>query len=248
MCFGVVVHAADGAKTDFAACKACLTIYTFMTSTGTSSLRRHVCNQQTEKQEHIVRGQGIMNLHFTRGKISCAHKQKLTTGIADFCAVDMRPFATVGGSGFKAMMQTALDIAVANPSRGRLLVDDFLATPKTIRLNVETRAAAGRQVLQGVLEKHLATGEGICCTLDLWTDSVRKHSYMSITVHYVDQNFKLHDRTLHVKPVRDASHTAAVMVLEEFKEGICPTREVTLYFYFCFFVKLKVSDADSCVF
>ena len=66
--FGVFVHAAGGAKTEVAACKACLAVYTFKTSMGTSSLRRHVCNQQTEKQEHIVRGQGIMNLHFRRGK------------------------------------------------------------------------------------------------------------------------------------------------------------------------------------
>ena len=34
--FGVIVHAADDAKTDFAACKACLTVYTFKTSTGTT--------------------------------------------------------------------------------------------------------------------------------------------------------------------------------------------------------------------
>ena len=182
-----------------------------------------------------------MNLHFRRGKISCAHKQKLTTAIADFCAVDMRPLATVGGSGLKAMMQTALDIAVANPSCGRLLVDDFLATPKTIRLNVETRTAAGRKVLQGVLEKHLATGEGNCCTLDLWTDSIRKHSYMSITVHYVDQNFELHDRTLHVKPVRDARHTA-VMVLEEFKEGI---GAFNIMEQICFEQIIVVSDSGS---
>jgi hypothetical protein len=42
---------------------------------------------------------------------------------------------------------------------------------------------------------------------------------MSITAHYVDQHFELFDRTLHVKPVRDASHTA-IMVLEEFTEGL----------------------------
>jgi hypothetical protein len=217
--FGVVVFAANGQKTDYAACKACLTVYTFKSNTGTSSLIRHVCDPQPLEQQQTSRGQGIMNVHFRRGNASREEKQKLTTAIADFCAVDMRPFAVVGGTGFRVMMQTALDIAVANPSCGRLLVDELIASPKTIRLNVETRAAAGRQILSGILEKHLATGEGICCTLDLWTDSVRKNSYMSITAHYVDRHFELHDRTLHVKPVRDVSHTA-IMVLEEFKEGL----------------------------
>ena len=218
--FGVVVVAADGGRTDYAACKACLTVYTFKSNTGTSSLLRHVCDQETESQkEALRRGAGFMNVHFRRGKASRADKQKLTTAIANFCAVDMRPFSVVGGHGFRVMMQAALDIAVANPSGGRLLVGELIATPKTIRLNVEKRAAVGREILSGILEKHLATGEGICCTLDLWTDSVRKNSYMSITAHYVDQHFELHDRTLHVKPVRDASHTA-IMVLEEFTEGL----------------------------
>ena len=108
-------------------------------------------------------------------------------------------------------------------------------------MNVETRAAAGRQILKEILEKHLATGEGICCTLDLWTHSVRKNSYMSITAHYIDQYFELHDRTLHVKPVRDASHTA-VMVLEEFKEGI---GVFNIMEQVCFEQIVVVSDSGS---
>jgi hypothetical protein len=96
----------------------------------------------------------------------------------------------------------------------------LLATPSTICLNVETRAAAGRHNLRGIPEKHLATGEDMCCTLDLWTDSVRKNSYTSITAHYIDEYFELHDCTLHVKPVRNASHTAIVVLDEFVKEGI----------------------------
>jgi hypothetical protein len=156
----------------------------------------------------------------------------------------MRPFAVVAGSSFKAMIQAALNISVANPSSGQLLVKKLLvATPKTIRLNVEARAAAGRQILQGILTAHLTTGEGICCTLDLWTDSVRTNSNMSITANYIDADFELHDRTLHVKPVlRDASHTA-IMVLDKFKEGISVfniTMEST-----CFEQIVVVSDSGS---
>ena len=64
---------------------------------------------------------------------------------------------------------------------------------------------------------------------------------MSITAHYIDQNFKLHDRTLHVKPVRDASRTV-VMVLEEFKEciGVFNIMERV-----CFEQIVVVSDSGS---
>jgi hypothetical protein len=42
---------------------------------------------------------------------------------------------------------------------------------------------------------------------------------MSITIHYIDEKFDLHARTLHVKPVRDASHTGR-MVLKEFTDDL----------------------------
>jgi hypothetical protein len=42
---------------------------------------------------------------------------------------------------------------------------------------------------------------------------------MSITIHYIDKEFTLHARTLHIKAVREASHTGA-MVLQEFQEGL----------------------------
>ena len=42
---------------------------------------------------------------------------------------------------------------------------------------------------------------------------------MAITIHYIDKTFKLHACTLHVKPVKEASHTALI-VLQEFKDGL----------------------------
>lgn len=44
-------------------------------------------------------------------------------------------------------------------------------------------------------------------------------SYFSIMVHYLDKEFILFDRTLHVKPVQDAIHTA-IKVLEELREAL----------------------------
>jgi hypothetical protein len=53
----------------------------------------------------------------------------------------------------------------------------------------------------------------------LWTDVVKKNSYMSITIHYIDEMFNMYARMLHVKPVEEANHTAE-MVLEEFSKGL----------------------------
>lgn len=42
---------------------------------------------------------------------------------------------------------------------------------------------------------------------------------MSITIHYINDQFELFDRTLHVKQLRDMSHTM-IMIKEEFQEGL----------------------------
>jgi hypothetical protein len=141
----------------------------------------------------------------------------MTVTSADFCATDMRPFEAFAGKGLKALIQTALDIGVA--SNGRIDVNDLLANPITVRRNVEERTASGRAALTQILQHHLESGVGASCTLDLWTDAVKKNSFMSITIHYIDENFDLHARTLHAKPVRNASHTGR-MVLKEFTDGL----------------------------
>jgi hypothetical protein len=71
-------------------------------------------------------------------------------------------------------------------------------------------------------------------------DAVKKNSYMSITIHYIDEMFNLYARTLHVKHVEETSHTVE-MVLEEFSKGLIVFK-VTADMYQQIIV---VSDSDS---
>ncbi len=130
---------------------------------------------------------------------------------------DMHPFEFLSGLGLKALIQTTLDIG--SSSTGRVTIDELLANLTTVNHNVDSRARNGREKLTLVLKKHFDSGLNVACTLDLWTDAVKKNSYMSITIHYIDEMFNLYARTLHVKPVEEASHTAE-MVLEEFSKGL----------------------------
>ncbi len=119
--------------------------------------------------------------------------------------------------GLKALIQTALD--VGSSSTGRVTIDELLANPTTVNHNVDSHARNGREKLTLVLQKHFDLGLNMACTFDLWMDAVKKNSYMSITIHYIDEMFNLYARTLHVKLVEEASHTAE-MVLEEFSKGL----------------------------
>ncbi|CAM6030884.1 unnamed protein product [Sphagnum balticum] len=54
---------------------------------------------------------------------------------ADYCAIDMRPFESLSGLGFKALIQTALDIG--SSSTGRVTIDELLANSTTATLALE---------------------------------------------------------------------------------------------------------------
>jgi hypothetical protein len=141
----------------------------------------------------------------------------MTATAADYYATNMRPFESLNRFGLKALIQMALDIG--SNSISRVTIDELLANPTTISRNIDSRARNNREKLTLVLKKHFDSGLNVACTLDLWTNAVKKNSYMSITIHYIDEMFNLYARTLHVKPVEEASHTAE-MVLEEFSKGL----------------------------
>jgi hypothetical protein len=208
--FGLVYHRPTNKKMNMAACKTCKKTFVFKANTGTSTMAKHTC-PMAESQT------GAANIFFKVQKVTDAMKAKMTTALADFCASDMRAFEAVAGKGFKSLIQTVLDIGVA--SSGHIDVENLLSCPTTVRRNVEVRASLGRIKLSELLRQHLSSGLGMASTLDMWTDTVKKTSFMSITAHYINKDFELHARTLHVTPVPEASHTA-VMVLTAFKDGL----------------------------
>ena len=86
-------------------------------------------------------------------------------------------------------------------------------------MEYKTRATKGRVIVTKRLQEHIETNVFMANTLDLWTDNINKVAYISVMTHYIDEEFALFDQTLHVKPVRNESHTD-VMVLNEFKKAI----------------------------
>ncbi len=206
--FGIV-YARNNVKLDYAACKSCNKVYTFKTSTGTATISKHKC---------LVPASGVATAKVFLKKhiVLKQEKETMTAVAANYCTIDMRPFESLSGLGFKALIQTALDIG--SSSTGQVTIDELLANPTTVNRNVDSRAQNGRKKLTLILKKHFDSGLNVACTLDLWTNTVKKNSYMSITIHYIDEMFNLYARTLHIKPFEEASHTAE-MVLEEFSKG-----------------------------
>jgi hypothetical protein len=175
---------------------------------------------------------------FKKHIVTKQEKEMMTVATIDYYAIDMRPFESLSGLDFKALIQTALDIG--SSSTGRVTIDELFANPMTVNHNVDSRAQNGREKLTLVLKKHFDSSLNVVCTLDLWMDAIKKNSYMSITIHYIDEMFNLYARTLHVKAVEEASHTAE-MVLEEFSKGLAVFKVMADMYQQI----IVVSDSDS---
>jgi hypothetical protein len=207
--FGIVYDRSN-VKLDYAACKSCNKVYTFKTSTGMATISKHKCLVPASEV-------AAAKVFFKKYIVTKQEKETMTVVAADYYMTDMRPFESLSGLGLKALIQMALDIG--SSSTGRVTIDELFANSTTVSRNVDSRARNDREKFTLVLKKHFDSGLNVACTLDLWTDAVKKNSYMSITIHYIDEMFNLYARTLHVKPVEEASHTAE-MVLEEFSKGL----------------------------
>jgi len=207
--FGIVYDRSN-VKLDYVACKSCNKVYTFKTNTSTATISKHKCPVPASEV-------AAAKVFFKKHIVTKQEKEMMTTATTDYCTTDMRPFESLSGLGLKALIQMTLDIG--SSSTGRVTIDKLLTNPTTVSRNVDSRAWNGREKLTLVLKKHFDSGLNVACTLDLWTDAIKKNSYMSITIHYINEMFNLYVRTLHVKPVEEASHTAE-MVLEEFSKGL----------------------------
>ena len=78
---------------------------------------------------------------------------------------------------------------------GSLSVDDLFLHPTTISRNVIKEAESVKSTLTLKL-KDIFQLVGRAFTTDMWTDDYRKISYISLTVHYIDENWQLKEQIL----------------------------------------------------
>lgn len=185
--FGIVTN--DGEDLDYVACKLCHTAITYMgRQTGTSTMKRHKCR--------VVSNQASIVSHCVSGvsSISKSDKDTVTRACADFVCKDLRPFSTVSGDGFIQLVQSVID--VQRKHNTRLNAKDLLPHPTTVSRNVEKRAAAVLTELADLLQDAFLNGGQVSFTGDIWTDSHRQRSFLTLTTHWIADNWDLVSRVV----------------------------------------------------
>ena len=212
----VQVWESEAITITFVGCKSCSTPYAWTSLRGTSTLAKHKCPVKVAaaSSSHSMVLWARQHVQPTAGQ-----KQMVLKACAAMCFVDMRPFATVSGAGFQSLLQTVLDIGVS--SKNPIRINDLLRDKGTVKQAVFQVYELTRQVLIAQLQAHFNDKMDVGSTLDIWTEPLTSIAYLSVTMHYIDADFKLNARTLQLDQFPDVSHTAKA-VLEEFKKCIIP--------------------------
>ena len=198
---------------NFVACQDCLTVYTFSSKSGTSTLNRHACTMPIAGD--TTQAGSIRAFLGATAKVKTSDKVKVIKALAKMAACDLAPFSQVEDAGFREFASVMLNIGVTLNKPA--LIDDLLPTRNTVTSHVIQDATKIRDILRTVCEKHFQSQVAAAFTTDLWTDAIKKRSFMSITIHNIDASFNLYARTLQVKIFHAQSHTAG-KILEAFQQ------------------------------
>jgi hypothetical protein len=186
----------DEQPVGFAMCKNCSQVFKYDYKTGTSSLKRHKC-PSSEKQPKITSFWG-------KKEVPTAAKEVTSKRLVNLVCKDIRPFEIIVGQGFREFAQEMINIGA---TYGTLSVNNLFPHPTTLSRNVVKQAESVKNDLSSKL-KYVFELTGGAFTTDMWTDDYRKVSYISLTVHYIDENWQICEQVLAASKFPDVSHTA----------------------------------------
>ena len=181
----------------FVMCKDCSQVFRYDYKIGTSSLKRHKCHfHSDEKQQKITS-------YWGKKEIPVAAKEATSKRLINLVCKDIRPFEIIVGQGFKEFAQEMINIGAIY---GNLPVDNLFPHPTTLSRNVIKKAEVKNDLSTRL--KYVFELVGGAFTTDMWTDDYRKVSYISLTVHYIDENWQICEQTLAASKFPDVSHTS----------------------------------------
>lgn len=119
-------------------------------------------------------------------------KRALTKTIVEFCAKDIRPMEIIAGKGFVRLAQHLVSIGA---TFGNVGIKTILPHPTTISRNVAKVKEELHQQMFPIIEKAIENGE-CSATTDMWTEDYKKRAFITVTVHFFDDNFTLQKKVL----------------------------------------------------
>nr|XP_047126356.1 E3 SUMO-protein ligase ZBED1-like [Hydra vulgaris] len=175
-----------------AICKHCKAEFSYHRST--SSLKYHLNAMHTvDANKSSTQTNSGGNLRQTtldaarRRTTEKQKKDKITNAIAKWVATNCRPTSIVEDVGLKNVIRIATNDCTDEPPPRRTIVrkiHELYENERTIKATTLQRA------------------QTVALTGDYWT-SLGNHNYLGVTVHYIDEQWKLHSRALTVMKTQE---------------------------------------------
>lgn len=176
------------------ACVQCTTIKDYNSRMGTSFLINHkyqCLNTASRKSLSSISNNEIRTI-----------KKILTSKCVQFVSQDIRSFRTPSCPGFIGLANALIAIG---HRYGPLNAEDILPHRTTISKEVSQDAETERINLTAKLTE--IQSQGLCVTLDLWTEDMTQCHYLGVNAHYIVEGV-LYESTLCVKELDELSANA----------------------------------------
>ncbi|KAL4147980.1 hypothetical protein QTP88_002288 [Uroleucon formosanum] len=121
------------------------------------------------------------------------HKYRMTLSQNTIETLDIRPMSAIKGLGFCEISQFFLD---TRAKYGYTDLNDILPHPTTVSRHIISTATKIRKIFFKEVYS-LIDGKYCASTCDMWTDNYKKNNYMTITIHFIDDQWLLHNRILY---------------------------------------------------
>ncbi|KAL4134763.1 hypothetical protein QTP88_006478 [Uroleucon formosanum] len=176
----------EQSSTDFVACVSCMELYGKTTSTAT--LGRHKCRMTLS--QNTIETYGVFK---NKKRLPTHVKDETINKCVKYCSLDIRPMSAIKGLGFCEISQFFLDTGA---KYGYTDLNDILPHPTTVSRHIISIATKIRKIFFKEVYS-LIDGKYCASTCDMWTDNYKKNNYMTITIHFIDDQWLLHNRILY---------------------------------------------------
>lgn len=178
-------------------CSKCKRVLKYSPNNGTSNALAHAKKHETTVQT-VTLDKFVLK---RKVAFSATDKMKLIDAGVSLVSKDLRPFACIGGEGMINLAHTLWNLGAKYGSVSDEEMIDIMPCRRAISKHVRIKAKDKKDQLQTLLLKAVERSPFIAVTCDIWQDNYKRISYLGVTSHYHDEELKLCDQIIALKPL-----------------------------------------------
>lgn len=190
-CFKVICI--DGKPQEFVKCNNCPDVRIYKGG-STTNLHRHQCSGAASGQQLVLD-------QFKKSTVPKSAITQLNKGITIGWAADLRPLSAIERRGFRHLAQELINFGARH---GFQKVSSVLQTGNTLKSYLPEIVDTALEEIKGRL-KTVPSFPRFTFTTDMWSDQYQQRNFISLTIHYIDMDYKLQSHMLAVDEFPDMS-------------------------------------------